>query len=84
MTSVVWGTRLDLVCEYAGGGARSEGPDETFARYVRTADGDQERVATWRAVPGKPMRLTAATATGVDDIVTVVARVTCTSAGRST
>jgi len=74
MTGVAWGTRLDLVCEYAGGGAWSEGPDETFAMYVRTANGDQERVATWRAVPGKPMRLTAATATGVDDIVTVVVR----------
>ena len=31
---------------------------------VHTRDGASEQVATWRALPGRTMRLTAATASG--------------------
>jgi anti-sigma factor RsiW len=69
LTQVSWGTRLDLSCRY---------PDEdttwgsdtgpTYVLAVHTRDGRVERVATWRALSGRRMRLTAATATSRADI----------------
>ena len=41
---------------------------------MHTADGGTERVASWKAVPGKTMRLSAATASDVDDITDVEVR----------
>jgi succinate dehydrogenase/fumarate reductase flavoprotein subunit len=74
LTPVAWGTRLDLTCTYAASYARAL--DETFALFVRTADGQVEKVATWRGVIGREMRLTAATATDATDISSVVVRTT--------
>jgi hypothetical protein len=63
LTQVGWGTRLDLTCTYEEQSDIWEHPDwSTYAMYVHTADGKVERVASWKALPGKTMHLTAATA----------------------
>jgi hypothetical protein len=75
MTSVAWGTRLELTCTYAAGdGAYELPPGSTYAMFVRTREGRVERVASWRSLPGRTMQLAAATATTRDDISTVVVR----------
>ena len=45
-----------------------------YALVVRTRAGGVEQVATWKALPGRTMRLTGATATGRTDITTVEVR----------
>lgn len=71
LTGVAWGTRLDLTCTYEAGEDYGAG---AYAMVVRTRDGHTEQVATWRGLPGKTMRLSAATATGRDDIASVEVR----------
>jgi Putative zinc-finger len=70
LTSVAWGTRLDLVCTYA--------PDHAWAAYgatysmvVHTSDGRLEQVATWKGLAGKTMRLPGATSAALGDITSV-------------
>jgi hypothetical protein len=75
MTEVGWGTRLDLTCTYAEDSDVWKDPDwATYSMYVETTDGETERVASWKAVPGKEMHLSAATATAVEDIANVEVR----------
>jgi hypothetical protein len=45
-----------------------------YVLVVLTRDGAEEQVATWKAVPGKTMRLDAATASGRGDIASVEVR----------
>ena len=75
LTSAPWGTRIDLNCSYA---ADEEGWEpsaaSTYALFVRTREGQVEQIATWRALPGRTMRITAATATSRDDISSVEVR----------
>ena len=81
MTSVPWGTRLDLTCSYAtdSGGYDSPVGTTAYALVVRTRDGGVEQVGTWRPLPGRTMHLSAGTATRRDDITAVEMR---TAAGR--
>jgi hypothetical protein len=74
LTSVAWGTRLDLTCSYEApsGGYEHEVP--TYALVVRTADGRTEQVATWKGLPGKTMHLTGATALTTEQIAAVEVR----------
>jgi putative zinc finger protein len=73
--SVAWGTRLGLVCSYTAGSSRyGEEESATYALVVRTRDGQDERVATWRGVPGQTMRVPAATAMARADIASVEVR----------
>ncbi len=75
LTSVSWGTKLDLTCSYPSPPAGVNHPEEwAYVMVVRTRDGRTEQVATWRALPGKTMRLAAATATDVADISSVEIR----------
>jgi hypothetical protein len=77
LTSVGWGTRVDLTCEYrnpAVGGYDHEDRVPTYTMDVRTTDGSTEQVASWKGLPGKKMHLAAATAAARDDIVEVVVR----------
>jgi hypothetical protein len=75
LTQVGWGTRLDLECSYAQESDAYRDPSwSTYTMYVHTADGGTEQVASWKAVPGKTMRLSAATASDVDDITDVEVR----------
>lgn len=75
MTEVRWGTKLELTCRYA---ARGEGyPHHRMPRYamfVTRANGRAEQVASWRALPGRTMHLSAATAAGRADIADVDVR----------
>lgn len=75
LTSVAWGTRLDLTCSYAvpDGGYQQGGPP-TYEMVVLTRDGRSERVASWQGVPGRTLTITGATAAVVDDIVSVEVR----------
>lgn len=72
LTSVAWGTRLDLTCSYEEpvGGYHGVAP-LTYAMVVRTRDGGTEQVATWKGLPGKTMHLTGATALTADQIQSV-------------
>lgn len=75
LTSVSWGTRLDLTCSYPPPPEPwSDTSEWTYAMFVVTDDGHVEQVATWKALPGKSMRLTAATAASRDDIASVEIR----------
>lgn len=73
---VAWGTRLDLTCSYETDEDYEARPDATYALVVRTRDGREEQVATWRGLPGRTMHLSAATATRRPDIASVEMRTT--------
>ena len=82
LTGVAWGTKLDLTCTYAAanGGDGYHGEEAgAYGLFVRTRAGAVEQVATWKALPGRTMRLSGATATGRTDITGVEVR---TSDGR--
>ncbi|MFC4783848.1 anti-sigma factor family protein [Nocardioides sp. MAHUQ-72] len=78
LAPVPWGTRLDLTCSYAVGPAAGyhdePAGDATYALVVRTRDGRTEQVATWRSLPGRTMRLTAATSAAQAEIASVEVR----------
>jgi hypothetical protein len=72
LTSVGWGTRIDLTCSYTvppAGYEETTGP--TYALVIRSVDGDVEQVASWRGLPGGTMTLEGATAWLRDDISAV-------------
>jgi len=72
MTSVAWGTKLDLTCSYDPAEHAYEPPPIwTYALVVRTKDGGVEQVGTWKAIPGKTLSLTAATATDAQNIASL-------------
>ena len=72
--SVAWGTRLDLTCTYNATPAGYPEPRTTYSMVVHTRDGRAEQVATWRALPGRTMQLTAATSAAPGDITSVEVR----------
>ena len=76
MEEVPWGTRLELTCTYdaPAGGYRDDAPTPAYTLAIRTGDGRWEQVATWRAVPGRTVTVTGATAAGADDITSVEVR----------
>ena len=75
VTNVAWGTRLDVTCSYAAEDEDYEASGGAeYALIVRTRDGRAEQVATWRGLPGRTMRLSAATATSRSEIETVEMR----------
>jgi hypothetical protein len=69
LTSVAWGTRLDLVCTYAPDHEAAYGA--TYSMVVHTVDGRVEQVATWKGIAGKTMRLPGATSATLADITSV-------------
>ena len=74
LEAVAWGTRLDLTCRYATDAEYAQRASGTYAMVIRTRDGRSEQVATWQEVPGKTMRLAAATATRRSEIASVEIR----------
>lgn len=73
--SVSWGTRLNLTCTYMTPHGDYEPPTSaTYVLVVHTRDGRVEPVGTWRAVPGTTTRMSAATASGREDISSVEVR----------
>jgi hypothetical protein len=71
MTSVPWGTRLDLTCTYE---ATQWESTRRYELVVRTRGGHVEQVATWQPLPGKTMSLEAATAIDEQQIRSVEIR----------
>ena len=76
MTTVGWGTRLDLTCSYAdeGSDAYHDQAPPTYTMVVTRSDGSTEQVASWKALPGKTMHLSAATAASTGAISDVEVR----------
>lgn len=76
ITSVPWGTRLDLSCQYdlSEVGEYPWLSSATYVLIIRTDDGRVEKVATWRLPESGEMRLSAATAIPKDDISEVSIR----------
>jgi hypothetical protein len=75
LTSVTWGTKLDLACTYAPDGPHgSASTAPTYSLFVHTRDGRTEEVGTWRSVEGRTMRVAAATAARRADITSVEVR----------
>lgn len=72
LTPVGWGTRLDLTCGYEAspGSYYGEGAP-TYSLVVHDRDGGSEHVASWKAMPGETVDVTAATALGADEIASV-------------
>jgi hypothetical protein len=74
VTTVAWGTKLDLTCSYAGPHREYDGSWASYSLVVHSREGKMEQVASWKALPGKTMRLTGATALAADDIAWVEVR----------
>ncbi|GAA1128991.1 zf-HC2 domain-containing protein [Nocardioides aquiterrae] len=74
LTSVLWGTRLDLTCSYDEPASAYLEGEHTYALVVHTRDGGTEQVATWKGLPGRTMRVTGATALTTDQIASVEVR----------
>lgn len=75
LTSVEWGTRIELDCRY-GDAAASDAPEGgwPYALYVVDRDGDRSEISSWRANPGKTARLAAGTELALGDIASLEIR----------
>ena len=77
LEEVTWGTRLGLSCTYDADWVDADLPDEVdYVLFVRTRSGRLEQVGSWRSVSGRPMELTAGTATTKADLASVQVRTT--------
>jgi len=75
MEEVAWGTRLQITCTYRSQRYGASTLPE-YALVVHTRGGDEQQVATWRAVDGRPTTVTAATASRLSEISSVEVRTT--------
>jgi hypothetical protein len=77
LTSVAWGTKIDLDCRYPAG-SWDDVPSGgwTYILAVVGADGETDSVSSWRAGPGSTSRLSAGTALDVAGIRSVEIRTT--------
>lgn len=72
LVGVAWGTRVELTCTYAEEGDYAQThPDESYVLVVRDRAGHSEQVAHWRALPGRTMRVTGASAFSLTEIASV-------------
>lgn len=62
LTAVAWGTRIELLCSYTGDGGSAYRVPPEYVLVVRTTRGEEEQVASWRAVPGREVTIEAGTA----------------------
>jgi len=74
LVDVAWGTRLELACTYEPTDGSVPARPWTYVMIVHTRDGESQQVATWRALPGRTMHLSAATAAGVADLTWIEVR----------
>jgi hypothetical protein len=77
LTSVQWGTRIDMHCAYGTDNDWSDPADEgdwDYALWVVDRDGVASQVSTWKATSGSKVGLSAATALPLDRIATVEVR----------
>ncbi|RNL80152.1 anti-sigma factor family protein [Nocardioides marmorisolisilvae] len=80
LTRVGWGTRLNLTCSYASADAYGATRPVSYSMFVTRTDGTTEQVASWKAQPGKTLKIEAATAAAPGDIASVSVR---TAGGRA-
>ena len=73
LTPVRWGTRITLLCTYAGEAPRESTyvSSPSYALIVKDSRGSAQQVATWRAVPGRSVTVEAATALSPDEITAI-------------
>ena len=71
LTSVAWGTRLDLTCTYEEPSDGGTAKTWRYALVVQTEDGETEHIATWVAKPGRTFEITGATASPKSEIAGV-------------
>lgn len=78
LTSVAWGTRIAMECDYPAGSPQDTGPypggGDSYALVVTDSAGTSSQVSTWTAVPGRTVRLDAATAVPLEEIASVEVR----------
>lgn len=75
LTSVGWGTRIELDCSYGDTGYPDVPQDGwPYALYLVDRDGNRSEVSSWRAMPGETARLEAGTSLGLDDIASLEVR----------
>ncbi|MFJ6651976.1 anti-sigma factor family protein [Microbacterium sp. NPDC091313] len=74
LTTVGWGTEIDLVCRYTG--EQLDAPEDGFpyALAVVARDGTTTTLSTWRATPGSTTQLSAGVDLSVGDIDAVEIR----------
>ncbi|WP_394552581.1 anti-sigma factor family protein [Agromyces sp. MMS24-JH15] len=75
LTAVDWGTRIEMRCAYdeAAAWGGGEGP-WAYALVITDADGRESQVSSWKAIPGRAMRLEAATAVELGEIRSIEVR----------
>jgi hypothetical protein len=77
LTSVAWGTRIDMHCAYGTGNDWANPSDEgdwDYTLWVVGRDGQASQVSTWKATSGSQVQLSAATALPLSGIATVEVR----------
>ncbi|MET1043258.1 MAG: zf-HC2 domain-containing protein [Microbacteriaceae bacterium] len=68
LTTVGWGTRIELECRYEGEPSPDAPEGRPYALYVVDEDGNRSEVSSWRAIAGTTARLEAGTAVDLGDI----------------
>ena len=74
LESVDWGTKVLLTCSYPEWDDSWRPRSLEYALVVRTDDGRTQQIATWTALVGRTMQLTAATAARDEEIAWVEMR----------
>ncbi len=73
LSSVAWGTRLDLKCSYAESPSES-GRSWSYGLFVTGRDGSTSELSTWKIGAGATARLQAGTALPISDISRIEVR----------
>ena len=74
LTSVPWGTRIDLVCQYTGQVLDAPPGGWPYALAITDDTGSTSVLSTWRAGPGSTTELSAGTDLAAADIDVVEIR----------
>jgi hypothetical protein len=79
LTSVKWGTKIDMHCAYGTGSTWGYPGDGGYALWVVDRAGRASEVSTWKATSGSQVKLTAATALSVGEIARIEVRSAATN-----
>ena len=69
LSSVTWGTKIDLTCTYDASVSRYGGP--LYSLHVIDSQGAPHELGTWRATPGKVTTFSGGTSLAIGDIAEV-------------
>ena len=73
LVDMAWGTRIDLTCSYSSQGHYPTA-GAPYAMVVIDRRGDAQQVATWRALPNRPLTVMGASSQARRDIASVEIR----------